>query len=105
LHPGDIIGQLNKSKAHGETDKNQNPQGFTHQQAQYHTHRNWMSQITHRHATKPEAGEHDLNAFQAIRNMDEILIANFMVFQEVLEQEHYDLVIADEAWDVDHYWL
>lgn len=51
-----------------------------------------------------EAGEHDLNAFQAIRNMDEILIANFMVFQEVLEQEHYDLVIADEAWDVDHYW-
>ena len=27
-----------------------------------------------------------------------------MVFQEVLEQDHYDLVIADEAWDVDHYW-
>ncbi len=51
-----------------------------------------------------EAGEHDLHAFQAIRNMDEILIANFMVFQEILEQEHYDLVIADEAWDVDHYW-
>ncbi|MBT6987109.1 MAG: alpha/beta fold hydrolase, partial [Rhodospirillaceae bacterium] len=51
-----------------------------------------------------EAGEHDLNAFQAIRNMDEILIANFMVFQEVLEQQKYDLVIADEAWDVDHFW-
>jgi pimeloyl-ACP methyl ester carboxylesterase/predicted glycosyltransferase len=51
-----------------------------------------------------EAGEHDLHAFQAIRNMDEILIANFMIFQEVLEQDHYDLVIADEAWDVDHYW-
>ncbi|MEE9287890.1 MAG: alpha/beta hydrolase, partial [Gammaproteobacteria bacterium] len=51
-----------------------------------------------------ESGEHDLNAFQAIRNMDEILIANFMVFQEVLEQENYDLIIADEAWDVDHYW-
>lgn len=51
-----------------------------------------------------EAGEHDLNAFQAIRNMDEILIKNFMVFQDVLEQEDYDLVIADEAWDVDHYW-
>jgi len=51
-----------------------------------------------------EAGEHDLNAFQAIRNMDEILIKNFMVFQDVLEQESYDLVIADEAWDVDHYW-
>ena len=51
-----------------------------------------------------EAGEHDLNAFQAIRNMDEILIKNFMVFQDVLEQDRYDLVIADEAWDVDHYW-
>ncbi|MHA1153226.1 MAG: alpha/beta fold hydrolase, partial [Alphaproteobacteria bacterium] len=51
-----------------------------------------------------ESGEHDLNAFQAIRNMDEILIANFMVFQEVVEQESYDLVIADESWDVDHYW-
>jgi pimeloyl-ACP methyl ester carboxylesterase/predicted glycosyltransferase len=51
-----------------------------------------------------EAGEHDLNAFQAIRSMDEILIKNFMVFQEVLEQDRYDLVIADEAWDVDHYW-
>ena len=51
-----------------------------------------------------EAGEHDLNAFQAIRSMDEILIKNFMIFQDVLEQERYDLVIADEAWDVDHYW-
>ena len=51
-----------------------------------------------------ESGEHDLNAFQALRNMDEILIANFMVFQEVVEQQDYDLVIADEAWDVDHYW-
>lgn len=51
-----------------------------------------------------ESGEHDLNAFQAIRSMDEILIANFMVFQEVVEQEDYDLVIADEAWDIDHYW-
>lgn len=51
-----------------------------------------------------ECGEHDLHAFQAIRSMDEILIKNFMVFQEVLEDEAYDLVIADEAWDVDHYW-
>lgn len=51
-----------------------------------------------------EAGEHDLNAFQALRNMDEILIANFMVFQEAVEDGEYDLIIADEAWDVDHYW-
>ena len=51
-----------------------------------------------------ECGEHDLHAFEAIRRMDEILIKNFMVFQEVLEEDKYDLVIADEAWDVDHYW-
>ncbi len=51
-----------------------------------------------------EAGEHDLHAFQAIRRMDEILIKNFMVFQEALEEDRYDLVIADEAWDVDHFW-
>ncbi len=49
-----------------------------------------------------EAHEHDLNAFQAIRRMDEILVRNFMVFADVVRDEHYDLVIADEAWDVDH---
>ena len=51
-----------------------------------------------------ESGEHDLNAFMAIRNMDEILIKNFMVFQEAVEEGQYDLVIGDEAWDIDHYW-
>ncbi len=34
-----------------------------------------------------ESGEHDLNAFMAIRNMDEILIKNFMVFQEAMEEQ------------------
>jgi pimeloyl-ACP methyl ester carboxylesterase/predicted glycosyltransferase len=51
-----------------------------------------------------ESGEHDLHAFQAIRRMDEILVANFMRFQEAVQQDDYDLVIADESWDVDHYW-
>lgn len=51
-----------------------------------------------------EAGEHDLNCFEAIRRMDEILVRNFMVFQEVVEAGAYDLVIADEAWEVDQYW-
>jgi len=51
-----------------------------------------------------ESGEHDLNAFQAIRRMDEVLIANFMIFQDAVEEGGYDLVIADEAWDIDHYW-
>jgi pimeloyl-ACP methyl ester carboxylesterase/predicted glycosyltransferase len=51
-----------------------------------------------------EAGEHELHCFQAIRRMDEVLIANFMTFQDAVEESGYDLVIADEAWDVDHYW-
>jgi pimeloyl-ACP methyl ester carboxylesterase/predicted glycosyltransferase len=50
-----------------------------------------------------EAHEHDLHAFQAIRQMDEILVNNFMVFHDVVSEEHYDLVIGDEAWDVDYF--
>jgi pimeloyl-ACP methyl ester carboxylesterase/predicted glycosyltransferase len=51
-----------------------------------------------------ESGEHELNAFQAIRRMDEVLIANFMVFQDAVDEGGYDLVVADEAWDIDHFW-
>jgi pimeloyl-ACP methyl ester carboxylesterase/predicted glycosyltransferase len=51
-----------------------------------------------------ESGEHDLHVFEALRRMDEIMVANFMVFQDVVDDGDYDLVIADEAWDVDHYW-
>ena len=50
-----------------------------------------------------EAAGHDLNAFQAIRRMDEILVANFMVFHDAVSEGEYDLVIGDEAWDVDHF--
>ncbi|MGZ4602045.1 MAG: alpha/beta fold hydrolase [Kineosporiaceae bacterium] len=51
-----------------------------------------------------EAHEHRLHAFQAIRRMDEILVANFSVFQDVVDDGDYDLVVGDEAWDVDYYW-
>jgi pimeloyl-ACP methyl ester carboxylesterase/predicted glycosyltransferase len=51
-----------------------------------------------------ESADHDLNAFQAIRRMDEILVANFMVFHDAVEGGEYDLVIGDEAWDVDHFF-
>ena len=50
-----------------------------------------------------EAREHDLHCFQALRRMDEILLANFMVFLDVVQAEDYDLWIGDEAWDVDYY--
>jgi pimeloyl-ACP methyl ester carboxylesterase/predicted glycosyltransferase len=50
-----------------------------------------------------EAGEHDIAVFQAVRQMDEILVANFMVFADLIEDEPYDLWIVDEGWDVDHF--
>jgi pimeloyl-ACP methyl ester carboxylesterase/predicted glycosyltransferase len=50
-----------------------------------------------------EAAEHDLWVFQAVREMDEILVANFHVFHDVVSEDPYDLVIGDESWDVDHF--
>ena len=50
-----------------------------------------------------ESAEHDLHCFQAIRRMDEILLANFMVFSDVVRDEQYDLWIGDEAWELDYY--
>jgi len=50
-----------------------------------------------------ESAEHDLHAFQAIRRMDEILLANFMVFDDLVRDEQYDLWIGDEAWELDYY--
>jgi pimeloyl-ACP methyl ester carboxylesterase/predicted glycosyltransferase len=50
-----------------------------------------------------ESTEHDLHCFQAIRRMDEILLANFMVFQDLIRDEDYDLWIGDESWELDYY--
>ena len=35
--------------------------------------------------------------------MDEILVANFMVFDDLVREESYDLWIGDEAWELDYY--
>jgi pimeloyl-ACP methyl ester carboxylesterase/predicted glycosyltransferase len=50
-----------------------------------------------------ESAGHDLHCFQAWRRMDEILVANFMVFQDLAADEQYDLWIGDEAWELDYY--
>lgn len=50
-----------------------------------------------------EAGEHDLHAFQALRRMDEIFLANYMVFDDLVHEEPFDVWIGDEAWEVDHF--
>jgi pimeloyl-ACP methyl ester carboxylesterase/predicted glycosyltransferase len=50
-----------------------------------------------------ESAEHDLHCFQAIRRMDEILVANFMVFLDLVREQPYDLWIGDEAWEIDYF--
>jgi hypothetical protein len=50
-----------------------------------------------------ESREHELDVFQAWRRMDEILLANFMLFHDVAGAENYDLWIGDEAWELDYY--
>src|SRR5918995_1508072 len=50
-----------------------------------------------------ESAEHDLHCFQAIRRMDEILLNNFMVFHDIVRDDHYDLWVGDEAWELDYY--
>jgi len=50
-----------------------------------------------------ESAEHDLHCFHAFRRMDEILCANFMVFHDTVREGRYDLVVGDEAWELDYY--
>jgi hypothetical protein len=49
------------------------------------------------------ASGHGLHCFYAWRDMDEILLANFMIFLDVVRETPYDLWIGDEAWEVDYY--
>ena len=50
-----------------------------------------------------ESTSHRLHVFEAWRRMDEILLSNFMVFQEAVAERDYDVWIGDEAWELDHY--
>ena len=63
----------------------------THLQAQESAH--W----------EEEASQHELHAFYAFRRLDEIFVANFMLFHDITRQGAYDLWIGDEAWDVDYF--
>jgi pimeloyl-ACP methyl ester carboxylesterase len=49
------------------------------------------------------AGDHELHAFNALWDMDEVMAANFMVFADVVERERYDLWVGDEGWDLDYF--
>jgi pimeloyl-ACP methyl ester carboxylesterase/UDP:flavonoid glycosyltransferase YjiC (YdhE family) len=49
------------------------------------------------------ARDHELHAFNALWDMDEVMAANFMVFADVVERERYDLWVGDEGWDLDYF--
>lgn len=49
------------------------------------------------------AADHELHAFNALWDMDEIMTANFMTFADVVERERYDLWVGDEGWDLDYH--
>jgi pimeloyl-ACP methyl ester carboxylesterase len=49
------------------------------------------------------AADHELHAFNALWDMDEIMTANFMTLADVVERERFDLWIGDEGWDLDYY--
>jgi pimeloyl-ACP methyl ester carboxylesterase/predicted glycosyltransferase len=55
------------------------------------------------HHIESESAGHNLHCFQALRRMDEILAANFMLFHDIVGERRYDLWIGDEAWEVDYY--
>ena len=50
-----------------------------------------------------ESAEHDLHAFHALRNMDEISCTTSASSTTCSQSEAYDVVIGDEAWDVDFF--
>jgi UDP:flavonoid glycosyltransferase YjiC (YdhE family) len=46
---------------------------------------------------------HTLDVMEALWEMDKLLNNNFMVFDDAVREDGYDLVVGDESWDVVHY--
>ena len=49
------------------------------------------------------ARDHELHAFNALWDMDEIFTTNFMTLADVVEADDYDLWVGDEGWDLDYF--
>jgi pimeloyl-ACP methyl ester carboxylesterase/UDP:flavonoid glycosyltransferase YjiC (YdhE family) len=50
-----------------------------------------------------ESAHHELPAFYAFRRMDEILCANYLLFDDVVRDTSYDLWVGDESWEIDYF--
>jgi pimeloyl-ACP methyl ester carboxylesterase/predicted glycosyltransferase len=49
------------------------------------------------------ATDHTLDVMEALWEMDKLMNNNFMVFDDAVREDGYDLVVGDESWDVVHY--
>ncbi len=52
-----------------------------------------------------QAGDHFFPNFPVFRNLDAVNTYNFHVYQEMMEREHFDLVVADQGWDIDFFYF
>src|SRR5438093_10800849 len=50
-----------------------------------------------------ESSQHELHAFYAFRRMDEIFVANFRLFNEVVQETPSEIWLGDESWEVDYF--
>jgi len=49
------------------------------------------------------AGDYELDDFAAWRDSDEVQFLSFMILNDLVSDEDFDLVVADGAWGIDHH--
>jgi pimeloyl-ACP methyl ester carboxylesterase/predicted glycosyltransferase len=49
------------------------------------------------------AGDYELDAFMTWRDSDEVHFLNFTILNDLVTDEAFDLVVADNAWGLDHH--
>jgi hypothetical protein len=57
------------------------------------------------HEFESHAGAHTLDAIEAFWEMDKLLNHNFMVFTDAVRNNGYDLVVADDSFEVPRHRL
>lgn len=55
------------------------------------------------HKMVESSNNHEMNFFGNWRKSESLRIANFMTFLKAVEETKFNLLIGDEAWEVDHY--
>ncbi len=99
-----IVGELRKLRPEIEVDwLAQHPVTAALEAAGERIHPASLELASESTAFEAHAREHELHAFHAWRELDEVLVANFMLFNDVVRDGGYDLWVGDEAWEVDYF--